>query len=139
MAPMVYEDYFILSNYLVGLCKQVKEYVTTRKGLKRVCLLVDAKWGLKPRDDELIYLMEKYLSCQSLVTNLYLSISLYFKIFVSYFESYVFLNYVLWQFFNKVSGGLNKDRRSLSYRPCSACNSNSGGISPRTQANFIVI
>lgn len=36
----------------------VKEYVTTRKILKRVCLLVDSKWGLKPRDEELIELME---------------------------------------------------------------------------------
>jgi GTP-binding protein EngB required for normal cell division len=38
----------------------VKEYVTTRKGLKRVCMLVDARWGLKPRDEELLYLMDKY-------------------------------------------------------------------------------
>ncbi|CAM6047600.1 unnamed protein product, partial [Sphagnum compactum] len=36
----------------------VKEYVTTRKGLKRVCMLVDARWGLKPRDEELLYLMD---------------------------------------------------------------------------------
>lgn len=36
----------------------VKEYVTTRNNLKRVCLLVDSKWGLKPRDEELIHLME---------------------------------------------------------------------------------
>ena len=41
------------------VCEQVKEYVTTRNNLKRVCLLVDSKWGLKPRDEELIYLMEK--------------------------------------------------------------------------------
>ncbi|KAL6504941.1 hypothetical protein OROHE_023323 [Orobanche hederae] len=37
----------------------VKEYVTTRVGLKRVCILVDAKWGMKPRDLELIDLMER--------------------------------------------------------------------------------
>lgn len=39
----------------------VKEYVSTRVGLKRVCLLVDTKWGLKPRDHELINLMERYI------------------------------------------------------------------------------
>ncbi|KAI4388221.1 hypothetical protein MLD38_000569 [Melastoma candidum] len=38
----------------------VKEYVCTRMGLKRVCLLVDTKWGLKPRDHELIDLMERH-------------------------------------------------------------------------------
>lgn len=38
----------------------VKEYVSTRVGLKRVCLLVDTKWGIKPRDHELIHLMERY-------------------------------------------------------------------------------
>ncbi|XP_010512252.1 PREDICTED: uncharacterized protein LOC104788230 [Camelina sativa] len=37
----------------------VKEYVSTRIGLKRVCLLVDTKWGMKPRDQELINLMER--------------------------------------------------------------------------------
>ncbi|KAK7290366.1 hypothetical protein RIF29_04730 [Crotalaria pallida] len=37
----------------------VKEYVSTRVGLKRVCLLVDTKWGMKPRDHELIELMER--------------------------------------------------------------------------------
>ncbi|XP_010413647.1 PREDICTED: uncharacterized protein LOC104699943 [Camelina sativa] len=37
----------------------VKEYVSTRTGLKRVCLLVDTKWGMKPRDQELINLMER--------------------------------------------------------------------------------
>ncbi|XP_048130286.1 uncharacterized protein LOC115748988 isoform X2 [Rhodamnia argentea] len=37
----------------------VKEYVSTRIGLKRVCLLVDTKWGLKPRDHELVDLMER--------------------------------------------------------------------------------
>lgn len=36
----------------------VKEYVSTRVGLKRVCLLIDTKWGMKPRDYELINLME---------------------------------------------------------------------------------
>ncbi|CAM6125914.1 unnamed protein product [Calypogeia fissa] len=36
----------------------VKYYVQTRENLKRVCLLVDAKWGLKPRDEELLHLME---------------------------------------------------------------------------------
>jgi GTP-binding protein EngB required for normal cell division len=38
---------------------QVKEYVSTRTSLKRVCLLVDTKWGMKPRDQELINLMER--------------------------------------------------------------------------------
>ncbi|KAE8712680.1 P-loop containing nucleoside triphosphate hydrolases superfamily protein isoform 4 [Hibiscus syriacus] len=38
----------------------VKEYVSTRIGLKRVCLLVDTKWGMKPRDNELIDLMERH-------------------------------------------------------------------------------
>ncbi|XP_077224532.1 P-loop containing nucleoside triphosphate hydrolases superfamily protein isoform X2 [Tasmannia lanceolata] len=38
---------------------QVKEYVSTRAGLKRVCLLIDTKWGMKPRDHELIDLMER--------------------------------------------------------------------------------
>ncbi|XP_057780866.1 uncharacterized protein LOC130999359 isoform X1 [Salvia miltiorrhiza] len=38
----------------------VKEYVMTRVGLKRVCLLIDTKWGMKPRDFELIDLMERY-------------------------------------------------------------------------------
>ncbi|EPS69419.1 hypothetical protein M569_05349, partial [Genlisea aurea] len=37
----------------------VKEYVTRRSSLKRVCLLVDTKWGMKPRDGELIDLMEQ--------------------------------------------------------------------------------
>ncbi|KAK9279187.1 hypothetical protein L1049_012865 [Liquidambar formosana] len=37
----------------------VKEYVSTRVGLKRVCLLIDTKWGMKPRDYELIDLMER--------------------------------------------------------------------------------
>ncbi|KAL3530963.1 hypothetical protein ACH5RR_010285 [Cinchona calisaya] len=37
----------------------VKEYVSSRVGLKRVCLLVDTKWGMKPRDHELIDLMER--------------------------------------------------------------------------------
>ncbi|KGN63885.1 uncharacterized protein LOC101223165 isoform X2 [Cucumis sativus] len=37
----------------------VKEYVSTRVGLRRVCLLVDTKWGMKPRDQELIDLMER--------------------------------------------------------------------------------
>ncbi|KAH9613292.1 hypothetical protein KSS87_015907 [Heliosperma pusillum] len=37
----------------------VKEYVSTRVGLKRVCLLIDTKWGMKPRDIELIHLMER--------------------------------------------------------------------------------
>ncbi|XP_073145687.1 uncharacterized protein [Henckelia pumila] len=37
----------------------VKEYVTTRASLKRVCLLIDTKWGMKPRDHELIQLMER--------------------------------------------------------------------------------
>lgn len=37
----------------------VKEYVSTRVGLRRVCLLIDTKWGMKPRDLELIELMER--------------------------------------------------------------------------------
>ncbi|WCJ34972.1 P-loop containing nucleoside triphosphate hydrolases superfamily protein [Euphorbia peplus] len=37
----------------------VKEYVSSRVGLKRVCLLIDTKWGMKPRDHELISLMER--------------------------------------------------------------------------------
>ncbi|KAK9126794.1 hypothetical protein Scep_015640 [Stephania cephalantha] len=37
----------------------VKEYVSTRVGLKRVCLLIDTKWGMKPRDHELVHLMER--------------------------------------------------------------------------------
>ncbi|CAI9288186.1 unnamed protein product [Lactuca saligna] len=37
----------------------VKEYVTTREGLKRVCLLIDTKWGMKARDHELVELMER--------------------------------------------------------------------------------
>lgn len=37
----------------------VKEYVRTRIGLDRVCLLIDAKWGMKPGDHELINLMER--------------------------------------------------------------------------------
>lgn len=37
----------------------VKEYVSTRVGLKRVCLLIDTKWGMKPRDHELIDIMER--------------------------------------------------------------------------------
>lgn len=37
----------------------VKEYVSTRVGLKRVCVLIDTKWGMKPRDRELIDLMER--------------------------------------------------------------------------------
>ncbi|KAI3829947.1 hypothetical protein L1987_04079 [Smallanthus sonchifolius] len=37
----------------------VKEYVSTREGLKRVCLLIDTKWGMKPRDHELVDLMER--------------------------------------------------------------------------------
>ncbi|KAJ6696581.1 hypothetical protein OIU85_002977 [Salix viminalis] len=38
----------------------VKEYVSMRVNLKRVCLLIDTKWGMKPRDLELIDLMERY-------------------------------------------------------------------------------
>ncbi|WOG91180.1 hypothetical protein DCAR_0310428 [Daucus carota subsp. sativus] len=37
----------------------VKEYVSTRVGLKQVCLLIDTKWGMKPRDHELIDIMER--------------------------------------------------------------------------------
>nr|XP_043609542.1 uncharacterized protein LOC122581383 [Erigeron canadensis] len=37
----------------------VKEYVSTREGLKRVCLLIDTKWGMKARDHELVDLMER--------------------------------------------------------------------------------
>ncbi|KAL0370838.1 UNVERIFIED_CONTAM: putative GTP-binding protein EngB [Sesamum angustifolium] len=46
----------------------VKEYVSTRAGLKRVCLLIDTKWGMKPRDHELIDLMERldaHIACIS--------------------------------------------------------------------------
>ncbi|URE20049.1 50S ribosome-binding GTPase [Musa troglodytarum] len=39
--------------------KMVKEYVSTRVGLQQVCLLIDTKWGMKPRDHELIDLMER--------------------------------------------------------------------------------
>lgn len=45
----------------------MKEYVSTRVGLKRVCVLIDTKWGMKPRDRELIDLMERY---KLLVDNL---------------------------------------------------------------------
>lgn len=45
-----------LENYLT---LQVKEYVSTRVGLQQVCLLIDTKWGMKPRDHELIDLMER--------------------------------------------------------------------------------
>ncbi|KAK9125219.1 hypothetical protein Scep_014065 [Stephania cephalantha] len=38
---------------------QVKEYVSTRVGLKRVCFMIDTKWGMKPRDHELVHLMER--------------------------------------------------------------------------------
>nr|CAD1817490.1 unnamed protein product [Ananas comosus var. bracteatus] len=37
----------------------VKEYVSTRVGLQRVCLLIDTKWGMKSRDHELVELMER--------------------------------------------------------------------------------
>ncbi|XP_020575331.1 uncharacterized protein LOC110021252 [Phalaenopsis equestris] len=37
----------------------VKEFVSSRVGLQRVCLLVDTKWGMKARDFELIDLMER--------------------------------------------------------------------------------
>ncbi|KAH7331999.1 hypothetical protein KP509_20G062800 [Ceratopteris richardii] len=37
----------------------VKEFVTTRVGLKRVYVLVDAKWGLKLKDEEFIGELEK--------------------------------------------------------------------------------
>nr|GMD17334.1 putative GTP-binding protein EngB [Ipomoea batatas] len=37
----------------------VKEYVSTRIGLKRVCLLIDTKWGMKATDHELVELMER--------------------------------------------------------------------------------
>ncbi|XP_004240403.1 uncharacterized protein [Solanum lycopersicum] len=37
----------------------VKEYVSTRIGLKRVCLLIDTKWGMKQTDHELVDLMER--------------------------------------------------------------------------------
>uniref|UniRef100_A0A453M886 EngB-type G domain-containing protein n=1 Tax=Aegilops tauschii subsp. strangulata TaxID=200361 RepID=A0A453M886_AEGTS len=38
----------------------VKEYVSNRVGLDRVCLLVHTKRGMKPLDYELIDLMERY-------------------------------------------------------------------------------
>lgn len=37
----------------------MKEYVSTRIGLKRVCLLIDTKWGMKQTDHELVDLMER--------------------------------------------------------------------------------
>ena len=37
----------------------VKEYVRMRIGLDRVCLLIDAKWGMKVVDHKLINLMER--------------------------------------------------------------------------------
>jgi ribosome biogenesis GTP-binding protein YsxC/EngB len=37
----------------------VKEYVSTRVGLERVCLLVHTKRGMKPLDYELVDLMER--------------------------------------------------------------------------------
>ncbi|RAL43349.1 hypothetical protein DM860_012490 [Cuscuta australis] len=37
----------------------VKEYVCTRVGLEKVCLLIDAKWGMRARDYELIEMMER--------------------------------------------------------------------------------
>ncbi|KAK9160124.1 hypothetical protein Syun_006465 [Stephania yunnanensis] len=40
----------------------VKEYVSTRVGLNRVCLMIDTKWGMKPRDHELVHLMEGKMS-----------------------------------------------------------------------------
>ncbi|CAF2121102.1 unnamed protein product [Brassica rapa] len=43
----------------VGKILRVKEYASTRSSLKRVCLLVDTKWGMKPRDQELSNLMER--------------------------------------------------------------------------------
>lgn len=48
-----------MTQPLVIKILQVKEYVSTRVGLKRVCLLIDTKWGMKPRDNELIDLMER--------------------------------------------------------------------------------
>ncbi|KAI8539265.1 hypothetical protein RHMOL_Rhmol09G0168600 [Rhododendron molle] len=48
----------------------VKEYVSTRVGLKQVCLLIDTKWGMKPRVHELIDLMERYGSICLLVFTL---------------------------------------------------------------------
>ncbi|XP_010535339.1 PREDICTED: uncharacterized protein LOC104810688 isoform X2 [Tarenaya hassleriana] len=48
----------------------VKEYVSTRAGLKRVCLLVDTKWGMKPHDHELVTLMERSnTKCQIVLTK----------------------------------------------------------------------
>jgi len=38
----------------------VKEYVSTRVGLERVCLLVHTKRGMKPLDYELVDLMERH-------------------------------------------------------------------------------
>jgi len=53
----------------------VKEYVSTRVGLERVCLLVHTKRGMKPLDYELVDLMERCgafigLSCKYTVTSL---------------------------------------------------------------------
>lgn len=36
----------------------VKHYLVSRKELRRVCLLVDAKWGLKPADVRILELLE---------------------------------------------------------------------------------
>jgi GTP-binding protein EngB required for normal cell division len=47
---------------IITFVVQVKEYVSTRIGLNNVCLLVDAKWGMKPGDHELINLMERFFS-----------------------------------------------------------------------------
>ncbi|KAG9132843.1 hypothetical protein Leryth_014784 [Lithospermum erythrorhizon] len=63
-------EFSILSMFIVVLFStplgtnsfaltEVKEYVSTRVGLKRVCLLVDTKWGMKQRDYELVDLMER--------------------------------------------------------------------------------
>ncbi|XP_068339186.1 uncharacterized protein [Pyrus communis] len=50
-----------------ALVELVKEYVSTRVGLKRVCLLTGTKWRMKPRDHELIDLMESLKANKSLV------------------------------------------------------------------------
>lgn len=43
----------------VSVVLQVKHYLVSRKELRRVCLLVDAKWGLKPADVRILELLER--------------------------------------------------------------------------------
>jgi GTP-binding protein EngB required for normal cell division len=45
-----------------------------RVNLKRVCLLIDTKWGMKPRDRELIDLMERYINHEPLLVIFFFTI-----------------------------------------------------------------